>query len=438
MRDRTIAASKLRAGHWARCTVEGDLLFAPLCCAMTVAPAGGARGTVEPLGQFMRFVALLLCAVTVVPAGGAAAGSGVCSFADRYPRQDVAYMSSEAPTIDGRLDEAMWRDVAWSEAFVDIRGADFVPAPWLETRVKIRWDAAFLYVAAWLEEPQIWANITQHNEVIFQDNDFEVFVDAASSASFYKELEINARGATWALCLNKPYANGGYENSSRVFPGSGWDFSGSIRSAVTVEGPLNVPSDDNRGWTVEMALPLADLMYNNTSQKPGPGTLWRINFSRVEWRVTVVGQGVGHFEKRPGVPEDNWVWAPQGQVAMHLPERWGFLQFADDLINRTVPARDASWTLRSLARILYEAQETFYALHGVYAASVLALAGMGEADILVAGTCGPQPQISLTTVGYTARIRATGSDHQALISQDRLLVIQPCADAACASGPIIT
>ena len=26
-------------------------------------------------------------------------------------------------------------------------------------------------------------------------------------------------------------------------------------------------------------------------------------------------------------PEDNWVWSPQGQVNMHLPWRWGAVEF---------------------------------------------------------------------------------------------------------------
>ena len=25
--------------------------------------------------------------------------------------------------------------------------------------------------------------------------------------------------------------------------------------------------------------------------------------------------------------EDNWVWSPQGLVDMHVPERWGVVQF---------------------------------------------------------------------------------------------------------------
>lgn len=36
------------------------------------------------------------------------------------------------------------------------------------------------------------------------------------------------------------------------------------------------------------------------------------------------------YVKDPSFPhEDNWVWSPQGEIAMHLPERWGFLQFSE-------------------------------------------------------------------------------------------------------------
>lgn len=350
-----------------------------------------------------------------------------CSFLDMYPRQYVGYYTNTPPTIDGRIDEQLWNDVTWSEPFVDIRGYDYTPSPRFKTQVKMRWDSLFLYIAAYLEEPEIWANITQHDQVIFHDNDFEVFVDPASSTHYYKELEINAHAATWALCLNKPYANSGYENSSRVFPGKGWDFSSNVVYAVHVDGSLNVPSKKNKGWTVEMALPLSDLMYNNTLHKPAPGTLWRINFSRVQWLVHIKD---GHFEKVPNTPEDNWVWSPQGEVAMHLPERWGFLQFADEKVNASSFLLDPHWTLRSLARFLYEAQDAFKMKRGVYASSIALLAPFDQSKVLVKGKCSHIPIISMTSTGYTASIVSASGDFEALISEDRLVQIGPTAHTA--------
>jgi Carbohydrate family 9 binding domain-like len=66
------------------------------------------------------------------------------------------------------------RAAPWSEPFIDIDG---VARPRLATRAKMLWDDSFLYIAAELEEPDIWATLNARDSVIFQDNDFEVFID---------------------------------------------------------------------------------------------------------------------------------------------------------------------------------------------------------------------------------------------------------------------
>lgn len=43
-----------------------------------------------------------------------------------------------------------------------------------------------------------------------------------------------------AVCLNKPYADGGYENSTRVLAEKGWKMQ--ARSSVSVDGKINDPS----------------------------------------------------------------------------------------------------------------------------------------------------------------------------------------------------
>lgn len=57
------------------------------------------------------------------------------------------------------------------------------------------------------------------------------------------------------------------------------------------------------------------------------------NSSRVNWHILVED---GKYVKDPEKPdEDNWVWAGQGSINMHLPEFWGYLQFADGAVNET-------------------------------------------------------------------------------------------------------
>jgi len=129
--------------------------------------------------------------------------SSECSFDDLYPRQLVAYRAASPPVIDGDLREPVWEDVGSSEPFVDIRGTPPGAPPRFSTTVKVRWDAHFLYIGAELQEPDVWANLTAHDSVIFRDNDFEVFVDAAGSASYYKEFEVRPAttpGGSWQGC----------------------------------------------------------------------------------------------------------------------------------------------------------------------------------------------------------------------------------------------
>jgi hypothetical protein len=60
---------------------------------------------------------------------------------------------------------------------------------------------------------------------------------------------------------------------------------------------------------------------------PRVGDTWRMNFSRVEWRYTTTNH---RYEKLPAQAEENWVWSPQGEVNMHIPQRWGRVTFVRD------------------------------------------------------------------------------------------------------------
>jgi Carbohydrate family 9 binding domain-like len=241
------------------------------------------------------------------------------------PRGYVCHRARTPVVVDGQLDDAAWADAPWSDDFVDIEGTAR-PRPRFRTRVKMLWDDRSFYVAAALEEPHVWATLTRHDSVIFRDNDFEVFIDPDGDNHEYDEFEINALNTGWDLFLPKPYRDGGHARDD-------WEIAG-LKTATHVDGTLNDPTDTDRGWTVELALPWAALAEH--AHRPAPprdGDQWRVNFSRVEWRHTALGK---RYRVVPGTREDNWVWSPQGVIDMHQPERWGFVQFST---GKTRPGR---------------------------------------------------------------------------------------------------
>lgn len=232
------------------------------------------------------------------------------------PKRYAAPRTRGPIPIDGTLTHPEWERAPWTDDFVDIEG-DLKPAPRFRTRAKIMWDDSYLYIAAEMEEPHVWATLTEHDSVIFQDNDFEVFIDPDGDAKRYFEFEINSFNTGWDLYLELPYREGGSADNSWEMPG--------YKSAIHVRGSINDPSDIDEGWTVELAIPwTAFAERGGMPCPPRPGDVWRINFSRVEWEVDVVD---GHYVKREGKPEDNWVWSPQGVIDMHQPEHWGFVEF---------------------------------------------------------------------------------------------------------------
>src|SRR5262249_37079720 len=101
-----------------------------------------------------------------------------------------------------------------------------------------------------------------------------------------------------------------------------WEVPG-LRTAVYIEGTLNDPARQDRRWWVELAFPWEAFRERSGYARPKDGQEWRVNFSPGQGLVGGVG---GRYKKLP-VPEDNWVWSPQGVINMHVPEKWGYVRF---------------------------------------------------------------------------------------------------------------
>ncbi len=297
------------------------------------------------------------------------------SFLSVNPRNYVCFRSSSPLTIDGLINESDWHNVPWSDYFTDIEGS-LKPEPAYKTRVKLLWDNNFLYLAAELEDPHIWANLTERESVIFNDNDFEIFIDPDGDTHHYVEYEMNALNTQWDLMLLKPYRDAVKQNVAI----DNWNFNG-IKSAVHVDGTINSPEDTDKGWTLEVAIPFDALTeLSATGKLPVQGEQYRIDFSRVEWLVDVID---GKYKKRTHLvegkekplPENNWVWSPQGVIAMHQPETWGFLQFSEKNARTGIdayvpdPDNEVKWALR----MLYYKERAYFEKNNSYTSDLKAL-----------------------------------------------------------------
>lgn len=310
---------------------------------------------------------------------------------DLYPKTYIAHKTS-FPLIDhldGDLNKDVWSNVPWSDIFDDIRGEadapdDERPDSNCRTRFKALWGDTHLYIGAILESDiETKARFTERNSPIYQkDSDFEVFIDPFGSCHYYKELEVNAINTIWNLMLDRPYGDGGTEHSGRIAKKGEKQFYEVYHQKTAtrvLKGKLNDPSE-GATWSVELALSYKDIMshVSNDAGRPGVGSIWRINFSRVEKEGDI-----------------NWTWCPQivwdpkkrrfsGFVAMHLPDAWGHLVFGGEVADsgsQIIP-RDPSWPARLAAMNVYYAQKVFHEEHENYSTNIEELSGLLDSEIV--------------------------------------------------------
>ena len=316
------------------------------------------------------------------------------------PKGYVCYRADIPVTIDGKLDDEAWRLIPWTDNFVDIEG-DVKTAPRMRTQVKMVWDDTYFYVAADMEDRHVWATLTNHDDIIYLDNDFEIFIDPDADNHMYYELEINALNTVWDLMLNIPYRDGGERIMDWSVPG--------LKTAVTVNGTLNDPSDNDRGWSVEFAIPWDVLAeYANRPSPPREGDQWRVNFSRVEYQPEVQLadnvrlRGETRTDKDKGTRGENWVWSPQGVINMHCPEMWGYVQFTYGKPNTVAFRPNPEQPIRSILHGIYYTQYDFRDRHDRWASSLdeLALYNINHEYLA------EPPAITLTPDGFIVTAKA--------------------------------
>lgn len=280
----------------------------------------------------------------------------------QIPLQYTVLRTTEKMTIDGKDDEKIWGKAPWTQAFTDIETGESINSEH-EAKCKMLWDDNFLYLFVKFTERDLWASIREHDAQVYQDNAFEMFIAPDGETYNYFEFQINPYGTVWDLFMPKPYRNGGTGLTS-------WDIKG-LQKAVHLDGTLNNPADTDRSWSIELAVPFSSVQMNG-SHNPAVGTIWRMNFSRVQWDLdTLNGEYFRRKNETTGklFPEHYSVWSPQGIINLHYPERWGYVLFSDSLSTKSFLSPEVE-KLKLLLWKYYYLQQEFKRRNGKYAATL--------------------------------------------------------------------
>lgn len=186
-------------------------------------------------------------------------------------------------TIDGRLDEQAWQDVPVITGFhLSANGNAESKA----TRVRLAWDARYLYVAFDVDDDQVIGTITERDGELWREDAVEVFIDANRDGMSYVEYEVSPRGVFYdaAIADYRPEIEWVKDLNHIDIPMSIAIYK--VRDtpyAVHVDGTLNEPGDTDRGWTCEMAISWRDIERGTNVDRPVPraGDVWHIGLFRI-------------------------------------------------------------------------------------------------------------------------------------------------------------
>ena len=273
----------------------------------------------------------------------------------------VCYRVNEEMVVDGKLEEASWEQAPKSDFFKPVLASNSEAAIY-ETSFQLLWDDDYLYVAGRLQDETINGKLSTRDALLYQDDVFEIFIDPDGDSHNYIEVEINALNTIWDLFLKYPYRENLPNSASTIY-----DIPG-LKTAIYVDGTLNMEKDVDRFWTVEMAIPLATFMEINNDQKIAEGSQFRFNCTRVEH---ISSDDVSY-----------WSWATAPRIDFHLPDYWGYLQFTNHIVgtNDVDFKRKEDEDIKDFLRILYYRQKAYFKVHGIYC-KALAELKISEANL---------------------------------------------------------
>ena len=289
--------------------------------------------------QRATFVWLFGCALQLSSAQSVA---GQAFTPDGQVSHYTVERASTDIVIDGYLDEFAWAAAAQINHFDRILASyNHVLHP---TRARMLWDDENFYFAFACQDTDIWATYKNEDDKLWEEEVVEVFIDPDGDGRNYLELEVNPLNTIVDLTVQQLTPTWEADMD--------WDIAG-LQTAVRVQGTVNDSTSQDRGWTVEIAIPWAAMADRiGGGGRPNPGDTWRLNLYRIERKagreairqIRVLQEQLskgGDESKEARVQErldelsahfesqtEYTAWSETHQRGFHHPERFGVVQFA--------------------------------------------------------------------------------------------------------------
>jgi len=225
-----------------------------------------------------------------------------CSM-DEKPDQ-YTYTASFAESnidIDGVLDENIWKNSETVSLKINETGEDVSDSS-IMTWVKTCYDKQNFYIAFECNDTDIRSEFSNRDDHLWENDAVEIFIDTDGTLNTYYEIQVSPKNVLFDAHLEIPTKTD--DDEIITFDAEG------IQTAVSVDGTLNMMEDIDKKWTVEIAIPIAELNEEIAIIDSGS---WRMNFFRMNHDLK---------GERPELG-----WSPT-YGDFHDPSKFGVLKFS--------------------------------------------------------------------------------------------------------------
>jgi hypothetical protein len=240
----------------------------------------------------------------------------------------------EAPSIDGKLDDAVWQTAPEFAGFriAATRVSDERPGRFAlhtPTRFRMGWDTNYLYLGIACQDPGIEkTKVADAKDTKFEYRDVVEMFFAPEAPPYYRQAMVSSAGYSWGPVKIRQV------NSHEVLTNAEF----LCKTAYTADG-----------WTMEVRFPL-DML---ASTPPSEGSCWPANLVR----VANEGRGIGE-------QFSSWSDLPRYHFHQYNLGTWSLIQFREAALS----AKDAAAVSQAINVPFVQAGKAYDGQHQLLAA----------------------------------------------------------------------
>jgi len=227
----------------------------------------------------------------------------------RVPRLSVPSIDASI-TLDGRLDEPAWQTAAVTSRFVRDDGSSVQEA----TVARVLRKGHTLFIGFEVSDSDLFSPYRERDDSVEMQDSVGVFFQPDSTKPGFMEIAVSP--ANVILDRRHPLCQEEEE----------LEWQSGVRSAVQVQGTLNQPGDVDRGYTVELEIPLEgwpEGAGETASLSPGTSTGISSGSSRIGRLNLLRNDTTAPYQR----PVERRFWSPPHQRDPFAPSRFGQLEY---------------------------------------------------------------------------------------------------------------